>query len=107
MKRGAIIFAVVALLAIGDGWYLIATNNNVGGDTGTLFGHFLSAGQETVIAGCALMVAAGIMWAVALLRGRASGSRSQAEPPAKVAATAEASVSQAQTGKGQGDQPQS
>jgi hypothetical protein len=73
MKRGAVVFAVVALLLLADGSYLQVTRNSVGGDTGTLFGNphlFLSAGTVVLISGGLLLAGAAIMWAVALLRDR-------------------------------------
>jgi len=71
MKRGALIFTIVALLLLADGSYLQVTNNNVGGDTGTLFGNphfFLSAGTVVLISGGVLLLGAVIMWAFALRR---------------------------------------
>lgn len=73
MKRGAVVFAVVALLLLADGSYLQVTRNQVGGDTGTLFGNpklFLSAGTVVLISGGLLLAGAAIMWAVAQRRDR-------------------------------------
>jgi hypothetical protein len=73
MKRGAVVFAVVALLLLADGSYLQVTRNQVGGDTGTLFGNpklSLSAGTVVLISGGLLLLGAAIMWAVALRRDR-------------------------------------
>jgi hypothetical protein len=71
LKRAAIVFAVVAVLLFADGAYLIATHNEVGGDTGVLFGNphfFLSAGTVVVISGLLLLVASVIMWLVEVRR---------------------------------------
>ena len=60
MKRVALVFGVVTLLLFADGIYLLATHNEVGGDTGVLFGNpnnFLSAGTVVVISGLFLLVA--------------------------------------------------
>jgi dolichyl-phosphate-mannose--protein O-mannosyl transferase len=98
MKRGAIVFGVLAVLLIGNGWYLIATNNNVGGDTGYLFGnqhHFLSAGQTVLISGFLLAVPAIVMWTVAWLR-RDRGPATADEASQVVAAQAQAQVAPAQ-----------
>jgi hypothetical protein len=85
MKRGAIVFAVVALLLFADGSYLIATKNQVGGDTGVLFGNphfFLSAGTVVLISSGFLILGAAIMWAVAVWREtRPAPGRRQVSPP--------------------------
>jgi hypothetical protein len=73
VKRGALIFGVLALLLLGDGSYLQLSNNSVGGDTGVLFGNpnlALSAGTVVLISGGFLLLGAAIMWAVAIWRGR-------------------------------------
>ncbi len=70
MKRIALVFGVVSLLLFADGIYLLATHNEVGGDTGTLFGNpnnFLSAGTIVVISALLLLVATVIMWLVSTL----------------------------------------
>ena len=92
MKRGALVFAVVALLLMADGSYLLVSNNQVGGDTGVLFGNpnlSLSAGTVVLISGGLLLLGAAIMWAVAIRReGRLSGARGQvSQPPAGDAPT--------------------
>jgi hypothetical protein len=102
MRRAAIIFGVLALLLIGNGWYLIATNNNVGGDTGYLFGnqhHFLSAGQTVLISGLMLAVVAIILGAVAWLR------RDQSPATADEAAQAPASQAESQVAAAEGEIP--
>lgn len=73
MKRGALVFAIVALLLFADGSYLQVSNNQVGGDTGVLFGNqnlSLAAGTVVLISGALLMIGAAIMFAVALRRER-------------------------------------
>ena len=79
MKRGAVIFGIVALLLLADGSYLQVTNNNVGGDTGVLFGNphfFLSAGQVVLISGGVLLLGALIMWVFAARRGQGNQRQS-------------------------------
>jgi hypothetical protein len=99
MKRGAIVFGVVALLLLADGSYLQLTNNQVGGDTGVLFGNpnfFLSAGTVVLISGGLLLVGAAIMWAVAVRRERRlPAGRGQVGQP-------RAGTTQAQVGAGRG-----
>lgn len=71
MKRIALVFGVVSLLLFADGSYLLATHNEVGGDTGVLFGNpnnFLSAGTIVVISALLLLVASVIMWLVGVRR---------------------------------------
>jgi hypothetical protein len=73
MKRGAVVFAVIALLLLADGSYLQVANNQVGGDTGVLFGNpnfALSAGTVVLISGGVLLIGAAIMWLVAARRER-------------------------------------
>ena len=73
MKRGSIIFGIVAVLLLADGAYLVATNNQVGGDQGAFFGNandVLSAGTVVLVSGGLLAVGAIIMWIVALRRQR-------------------------------------
>jgi hypothetical protein len=73
VKRGAIVFAIVALLLLADGSYLQVSHNNVGGDTGSLFGNphfFLSAGTVVLISGGLLLAGAAILWVLAELRVR-------------------------------------
>jgi hypothetical protein len=93
MKRGAVIFAIVALLLLADGSYLQLTNNQVGGDTGSLFGNqnlSLSAGTVVLVSGGLLLLGAIIMWTVGVLRSRGSATsqtgQTQATAQAKVAA---------------------
>jgi hypothetical protein len=73
MKRGSIVFGIVALLLLADGAYLDATNNQVGGDQGAFFGNanvVLSAGTTVLVAGGLLAIGAIIMWFVAVRRER-------------------------------------
>ena len=71
MKRLALVFGIVSLLLFADGIYLLATHNEVGGDTGVLFGNpnkFLSAGTVVVICALLLLVASVSMWLVGVRR---------------------------------------
>jgi hypothetical protein len=120
MKRIAIVTAVVALLLLIDGTYLQLSHNEVGGDSGILFGNpnlFLSAGTVVLISGGLILLGAAFMWVVAVRRaGRlpAEGARASqpqaSEAPSKVAAAQAGSgqagsgqaAAEAQTGKGQG-----
>jgi hypothetical protein len=84
MKRIALIFGVVSLLLFADGIYLLATHNEVGGDTGVLFGNpnkFLSAGTIVVISALLLLVASVIMWLVGVRR-EDKERRPAGDPPA-------------------------
>ena len=84
LKRVALVFGVVTLLLFADGIYLLATHNQVGGDTGVLFGNpnkFLSAGTIVVISALLVGVASVIMWLVAVRREDRE-RRLAAEPPA-------------------------
>ena len=87
-KRAAIVLAVVSLLLFADGAYLQVTNNQVGGDTGVLFGNpnlALSAGTVVLISAALLLVAAVIMWVVAVRRDhrsrRTAGAQRSSEQP--------------------------
>jgi hypothetical protein len=111
MKRGALVFAIVALLLLADGTYLQLSNNQVGGDTGVLFGNpnfALSAGTVVLISGGFLLLGAALMWFAAIRReGRPSGGRDHViQPPAGEAQT-QAGAGQGQIRKGQGHQRQS
>ena len=71
MRRLALVFGVLSLLLFADGIYLLATHNEVGGDTGVLFGNpnkFLSAGTVVVICALLLLVASVTMWLVGVRR---------------------------------------
>jgi hypothetical protein len=121
VKRAAYIFAVLSLLIIADGIYLEVSNNQQGcgcnGDSGTLFGGStsinLSTGTEVLIAGGLLLIVAGIVWIVAMLRdrglatanGRAQASPAQASPVrAGQAQAAKAQAGQAQAANAQAGQ---
>ena len=84
MKRIALVFGVVSLLLFADGIYLLATHNEVGGDTGVLFGNpnkFLSAGTIVVISALLLLVASVSMWLVGIHR-EDKQRRPAVDPPA-------------------------
>ena len=87
LRRAAIVFVIVALLLLADCGYLLASHDNVGGDTGILFGnssYFLNAGTVVVISGLFVLVVSVVMWLVDLQRGdekREPGSA--AVPPAR------------------------
>ena len=87
LRRAAIVFGIVALLLFADGGYLLAAHDNVGGDTGILFGnssYFLNAGTVVVISGLFVLVVSVIMWLVDLQRGDEKREpRSVAVPPAR------------------------
>jgi hypothetical protein len=111
MKRIAVVFAVVAVLLLIDGSYLQLTNNQVGGDTGVLFGNanfVLSAGTVVLISGGFVLLGAAIMWAVAIRRagGPSGGSGQVSGPPAGQAQT-RAGAGQGQIRKGQDHHRQS
>jgi hypothetical protein len=108
MKRIAIVTAVVALLLLIDGTYLQLSNNQVGGDSGILFGNpnlFLSAGTVVLISGGLILLGAVLMWVMAVRRTgarQAAADRAAAGQAAAGQAAAGQVASQAQTGKGQG-----
>jgi hypothetical protein len=84
MKRVALVFGAVSLLLFADGIYLLATHNEVGGDTGVLFGNpnkFLSAGTIVVISALLLLVASVSMWLVGVRR-EDKERRAAGDPPA-------------------------
>jgi hypothetical protein len=105
MKRIAVVFAVVALLLLIDGSYLQLTNNQVGGDTGVLFGNpnfALSAGTVVLISGGFVLLGAAIMWAAAIRRaGRPSGGGDEVSGPPAGEAQIQAGAGQGQIRKGQ------
>jgi hypothetical protein len=108
MKRIALVTAVIAVLLLIDGAYLQLTNNEVGGDSGVLFGNpnlFLSAGTVVLISGGLILLGAGLMWAVAIRRERAEGpAAGPGRPPSGEGQSAVAA--QTPTGKGQDHQRQ-
>jgi hypothetical protein len=87
LRRAALVFGIVALLLLADGGYLLASHDNVGGDTGVLFGnssYFLNAGTVVVISGLFVLVVSVIMWLVDLQRGEEKREpRSVAAPPTR------------------------
>jgi hypothetical protein len=122
VKRAAYVFAVLSLLLIADGLYLEVSNNQQGcgcnGDSGTLFGGStsvnLSTGTEVLIGGALLLIVTGILWILAMRRGRglaAADGRAQAgqSPAAKAQAgqspaKTEVTAGQGQVAKETGDQ---
>jgi hypothetical protein len=84
MKRLALVFGAVTLLLFADGIYLLATHNDIGGDTGVLFGNpdnFLSAGTIVVISASLLLVASVIMWLVGVRREDNERRQQAGDPP--------------------------
>jgi hypothetical protein len=119
MKRIAIVTAIIALLLLIDGTYLQLSHNEVGGDSGILFGNpnlFLSAGTVVLISGGLTLLGAVIMWVVAVRRqGRLpadaaqasqASEASQASRPPASQAQATVSATQAQAAKGPDHQRQ-
>jgi hypothetical protein len=71
LRRATIVFGIVSLLLLADGGYLLAAHDNVGGDTGVLFGnsgYFLNAGTVVVISGLLVLFVSVIMWLVDVQR---------------------------------------
>jgi hypothetical protein len=90
LRRGALVFGVLALLLFADGIYLVATHKNPNGDTGTFFGnssYYLNAGTVVVLSGVLVLVASVVMWLVDVHRQdkqreqRPAGSASAGEQP--------------------------
>jgi hypothetical protein len=84
LRRGALVFGILALLLFADGAYLLATNNNVGGDTGTLAGnqnYYLNAGTVVVLSGVLVLMASVIMWLVDVHRQDKERERRAAGAP--------------------------
>jgi hypothetical protein len=84
IKRAAIVFAVLSLLLFADGAYLQATNDQVGGDSGLLFGNgnmTLSPGTIVLISAALVLVGAVGLWAVGMRRDRRPGGRSPLAGP--------------------------
>jgi hypothetical protein len=77
MKRVALVFAVLAVLVLADGLFMVLSNYQPG-DQDPLFGNprfIISDGTTTLIAGGMLIAVAVIMWL-------AAGSREQRRQPA-------------------------
>ena len=71
LRRATIVFGIVSLLLLADGGYLLAAHDNVGGDTGVLFGnsgYFLNAGTVVVISGLLVLFVSVLMWLVDVQR---------------------------------------
>ncbi len=65
LRRAALVFGILSLLLFADAAYLLATHNNVGGDTGTLFGnshYYLNAGTVVALSATFVFVASVVMW---------------------------------------------
>ena len=86
LRRAAIIFGILSLLLFADGAYLLATHDNVGGDTGVLFGnpqYYLNAGTVVVLSGVFVFAVSVGMWLVDVHRqDKARERRSAERPPA-------------------------
>ena len=84
LRRAAIIFGILALLLFADGAYLLASHDNVGGDTGVLFGnpqYYLNAGTVVVLSGLLVLVPSVIMWLVDVHRQDKERERRRAGAP--------------------------
>lgn len=84
MKRVAIIFSVLAVLLLIDGLYMVLANYHPG-DANTFFGNQtwnLSDGEVTLISGGFLLLAALIMWGIALRRDRSRAQQTGGAQPA-------------------------
>jgi hypothetical protein len=80
IKRAGLVFGVVALLLLVDGIYLQVSNNQVGGDSGQLFGngnYTLSPATVVLISGGLVLLGALIMWAVGVRRDRLGPARKE------------------------------
>ena len=67
LRRAALVFGILALLLFVDGIYLVATDKNPNGDTGTFFGnssYYLNSGTVVVLSGVLVLIASVIMWLV-------------------------------------------
>jgi hypothetical protein len=84
LRRGALVFGILALLLFTDGIYLVATHKNPNGDSGVLFGnssYYLNAGTVVVLSGVLVLVASVIMWLVDVRRQDKERERRSAERP--------------------------
>jgi hypothetical protein len=86
VKRVAIVFGVLAVLLLIDGLYMVVANYHPQ-DANTFFGNQtwnLSDGEVTLISAGFLILAALIMWGIAVRRGaRSRAPRSGGDQPAK------------------------
>jgi hypothetical protein len=72
LRRAALVFGIVSLLLLADGGYLLASHDNVGGDTGVLFGnpkYYLNAGSVVLLSGLFVLAVSVVMWLVDVRRG--------------------------------------
>jgi hypothetical protein len=87
LRRAALVFGVVSLLLLADGGYLLASHDNVGGDTGILFGnphYYLNAGSVVLLSGLFVLAVSVAMWLVDMRRGDSEPERRPAAaPPAR------------------------
>jgi len=84
LRRAALIFGILSLLLFADGAYLVATHDNVGGDTGVLFGnsrYYMNAGTIVVLSGLLVLVPSVIMWLVDVHRQDKERERRRARTP--------------------------
>ena len=84
LRRGALVFGVLALLLFADGIYLVATHKNPNGDTGTFFGnssYYLNSGTVVVLSGVLVLIASVIMWLVDVHRQDMERERRSAGAP--------------------------
>jgi hypothetical protein len=86
LRRAALIFGILSLLLFADGAYLLATHDNVGGDTGILFGnarYYMNAGTVVVLSGLLVLVPSVIMWLVDVHRQDQERERQARTPPTR------------------------
>jgi hypothetical protein len=97
LRRAALVFGILSLLLFADAAYLLATHNNVGGDTGTLFGnshYYLNAGTVVALSATFVFVASVVMWLADVHRedkkraGRPAGGPAAPGQPAPAGRTA-------------------
>jgi len=84
VKRVAIVFGVLGVLVLIDGLYMVSANYHPG-DANTFFGNQtwnLSDGEVTLISAGFLILAAAIMWVIAVRRGRSRARRTAGDQPA-------------------------
>jgi len=84
LRRGALVFGVLALLLFADGIYLVAAHKNPNGDTGVLFGnssYYLNAGTVVVLSGVLVLAASVFMWLLDVHRQDKERARRSAGAP--------------------------